>query len=674
MIPPHKLNWVSFSRILIPTMTSKELREKFLKFFEKKGHKVIPSASLVPSEKVELAGTQRVLFTTAGMHPLVPYLLGQPHPAGRRLTNVQKSFRTDDIEDVGDAWHNTFFEMLGNWSLGDPDSPDGIGQGGYWKEEAIVWSFEFLTKELGLDPSKIYVTVFGGDKEIPGVGEDKESIAIWRKLGIPENRIHKLGKEDNWWGPVGQTGPCGPDTEMFYDTGIKEHGDNCRPGETCGKYAEIWNDVFMEFNKTANGIYEPLKQKNVDTGMGVERTAGILQGKTNVYDTDLFIPIMDKIRQLAKDWDETSARIVADHLRAATFLIGDGVQPSNVERGYILRRLIRRAARYGKRLGIDGNFTSQICQVVIDKYKENYPNLAKNGGQIKKLLESEEDKFRKVLAEGLKKSQKVFDKKVGVADYKYKKVMQTLEKNEMFRQVYREKNDKELKRLNLPITYSELKDATITGKEAFDLYQSHGFPTEMIIELAQAKNLFVDVEELRGEIKKHQEVSRAGAKQKFAGGLADTSEITIRGHTATHLLHQALRDVLGNHVHQTGSNITPERVRFDFAHGEKLTPEQIKKVEQIVNEKVEADLAVKKELMTAEKADKLGAIGLFREKYGGRVSIYKIGDPSRGSGQAYSIEYCGGPHVQHTAQVGKFKIIKEEALGSGQRRIRATLE
>lgn len=630
-------------------MTSKELKKKYLSFFEKKGHVVIPSTSLIPEHDPS------VLFTTAGMHPLVPYLLGEEHPAGKRLTNVQKSFRTDDIEDVGDAWHNTFFEMLGNWSLGD-----------YWKEEAISWSFEFLTKELGLDPKRIYVTVFGGDEEIPGASEDSQSIEIWKKLGIQEKKIYKLGKKDNWWGPVGTTGPCGPDTEMFYDVGIKEHGGDCRPGETCGKYAEIWNDVFMEFNKTSDGKYVPLKQKNVDTGMGVERTAGILHGKTNVYETDLFSPIMTAIQGMSKDWEKVGGRIVADHLRAATFLINDGVVPSNLERGYVLRRLIRRAVRYGKQIGIEGHFVSKIAQIVIENYKDDYPDLQINKEKIQKELDNEEEKFENVLEEGLKLSQKVFDKKTPVPDEKYKKVMQTLEKKEMFRRIYLTKDEKILKRLGLPITYGEIEKATVSGKEAFDLYQSYGFPTEMIVELAQAKNLFVDIESLKDEIKKHQEISRAGVRKKFAGGLADHSEITIRGHTATHLLHQALRDVLGGHVHQTGSNITPERIRFDFSHGEKLTDEQIKKVEQIVNQRIKEDLPVKKELMTQEEADKIGAIGIFREKYGDKVSVYKIND--------YSIEYCGGPHVEHTAQVGKFKIIKEEALGSGQRRIRAVLE
>ncbi|MDP2720617.1 MAG: alanine--tRNA ligase-related protein [bacterium] len=632
-------------------MTARELKKKYLEFFKKKGHTVIPSASLVPEHD------PTVLFTTAGMHPLVPFLLGEPHPAGKRLVNVQKSFRTDDIDDVGDPWHNTFFEMLGNWSLGD-----------YWKREAIEWSLEFLTRELGLDPNRVHVTVFGGDKEIPGVKEDTESIEIWKGLGIPEKKIYKLGKKDNWWGPVGATGPCGPDTEMFYDTGGPEHGENCQPGETCGKYAEIWNDVFMEFNKTTGGKYEPLKQKNVDTGMGVERTVAILQGKDNVYDTEIFTPIMEKIKSLSKSWNDVGGRIIADHLRASVFLISDGVKASNVERGYILRRLVRRAIRYGKQLEIPGVFTKEVAQVVVDNYKDDYSDLEKNSETINNELLSEEERFETVLDEGLKKSQKVFDKKVPVEDRKYKRVMQTLGKREVFREVYNSKTEKEgsayLKKIKAPLTYDELKKATVSGKEAFDLYQTFGFPIEMIIELAQAKNLFVDVASLQQEVKRHQEVSRAAGK-KFAGGLADHSDITIREHTATHLLHQALRDVLGNSVHQIGSNITPERIRFDFSHSEKLTEKQIKQVEDIVNSMIKEDLSVKKELMTQPEADKAGAIGLFREKYADKVSIYKIGD--------YSIEYCGGPHVGHTGQVGKFKIIKGEALGAGQRRIRAVL-
>ena len=570
---------------------------------------VIPSASLIPEHDPS------VLFTTAGVHPLVPYLLGQEHPAGKRLVNVQKSFRTDDIDEVGDAWHNTFFEMLGNWSLGD-----------YWKEEAIGWSVEFLTKELKLDLGRIYVTVFGSDPEIPGVGADTETIEIWKSLGIAENKILRLGKEDNWWGPVGQTGPCGPDTEMFYDTGVSEHGKDCRPGEThlrqgsggqaCGKYAEIWNDVFMEFNKTADGKYEPLKQKNVDTGMGVERTTAVLQGKDNAYDTELFTPIMEKIKSLAKDWDIRSARIIADHLRAATFLIADGVVPSNVERGYVLRRLIRRAVRFARLLGIEKDFTAGVTSVVIETYQREWPEVGQNKEKIFTELRQEEAKFKKTLSEGIKQFEKL--------------------------------------------------GAVISGKEAFDLYQSYGFPLELTIELAKEKGKSVDTEGFNKEFERHQEISRSGARQRFAGGLVDHSDKTIRGHTATHLLHQALREVLGDHAHQTGSNITLERIRFDFSHGEKLTEEQINKVEELVNQKIKEDLPVEREIMNIEEAKKIGAIGLFEEKYGEKVSVYSIGD--------FSKEICGGPHVEHTGEIGKFKIIKEEALGAGQRRIRAVLE
>lgn len=598
------LKFVSYTNI---HMKAAQLREAFLKFFEKKGHKIIPSAPLVPSEKVELAGTQRVLFTTAGMHPLIPYLLGEPHPHGKRLTNVQKSLRTDDIDEVGDPWHNTFFEMLGNWSLGD-----------YWKKEAIEWSYEFLIKELKVPHEKIWVTVFGGDPDSP---KDDESIEIWKKLKIPENRIVPLGKEDNWWGPVGETGPCGPDTEMFVDVTGKPHSPNCKPGDNCGRFSEVWNDVFMEYNRklkieNTKFVYEPLAQKNVDTGMGVERTTAALQGKDNVFDTELFATAMSTLEIMSADWNVKSARIVADHLRAATFLIADGVTPSNVDRGYVLRRLIRRAIRHGRLLGINERLTHPVAKEFIHIFGDVYPELRSNSEKIHEELEGEEQKFQKVLTAGLKEFEKIGQK--------------------------------------------------ITGKDAFFLYETYGFPPELTFELVSEKGLKIDRTVFNEEFERHQKISRAGAKQKFAGGLADTSEKTIRGHTATHLLHQALRDVLGDQVHQTGSNITPERVRFDFSYGEKMTAEEIKKVEDIVNQKVKEDLKVTKTLMTQEEADKKGAIGLFREKYGDKVSIYQI--------NGYSIEYCGGPHVDHTSRVGKFKIVKEEGLGSGTRRIKAVLD
>ena len=620
--------------IILPTMTAKELREKYLQFFENKGHVRIPSASLVPSEKTELSGTQRVLFTTAGMHPLIPFLLGEPHPHGKRLVNVQKSLRTDDIEEVGDSWHNTFFEMLGNWSLGN-----------YWKKEAISWSFEFITKELGIKKDDLWVTVFAGDPSTGSgqVPKDEESIEIWRSLGILDERIIPLGRKDNWWGPVGETGPCGPDTEMFVDTTGKPHGSassppgsTCLPGDGCGRFAEIWNDVFMEYNKTAEGRYEPLKQRNVDTGMGVERTLAILQGKDNVYDTELFQPAMSHLESSSSTWNVKSGRIIADHMRAALFIVAEGILPSNKDQGYVLRRLIRRAYAKGVYSLHSDLPVGDIFDLYAEVYKEKYPEVFNDRSNKLDVFAHEIDRFNKTLNLGVQEFHKI----------------------------------------------KSNSNATISGKEAFLLHSSFGLTIDITKDLAGEVGLKVDEKGFEEEFAKHQEISRAGMEKKFAGGLADHSDITVRGHTATHLLHQALRDVLGDHVHQTGSNITPERIRFDFSHGEKLSPEQIKKVEEIVNSKISSDLPVHKELMSQEEADKKGAIGLFREKYGEKVSIYEIG-PSRsassgqaGSGQdkPYSTEYCGGPHVEHTEQVGKFKIVKEEALSAGQRRIRAVLE
>ncbi len=630
-------------------MNAEKLRSKYVDFFVNKGHKVIPSASLVPEHD------PTVLFTTAGMHPLVPFLLGEEHPQGERLTNVQKCLRTDDIDDVGDNFHNTFFEMLGNWSLGD-----------YWKEEAIAWSFEFLTKELGLDKNRLSVTAFGGDPDIPGVTVDEDSIAIWKKLGIPDERIYRLGKKDNWWGPVGETGPCGPDTEMFYDTGSAEHGKVCRPGENCGKYVEIWNDVFLEYSRSRDGKYERLSQRNVDTGMGVERMVAVLQNRNNIYETELFSPVMQYLQDLAANYQESSARIVADHLRAATFLLADKVTPSNVERGYVLRRLIRRAIRHGRLLGINGSFCARVAEKFVEIYSGSYPELSSSVELIFAELNKEEEKFQKVIADGLRKSQKLFKTKRPIGQGKFKQMMQVSDKKEIFRDYYRTKSPESIEKFKVNLSEQELEKATVSGEEAFDLYQSYGFPIELIIELAQAENLVVDMEALEKEVESHRQISRAGMGKKFAGGLSDHSDITVRGHTATHLLHQALRDVLGESVQQTGSNITPERIRFDFSYGEKLTAEQINKIEDIVNEKISADLQVKKELMTQEEADKKGAIGLFKQKYGDKVSIYAIGN--------YSTEYCGGPHVAHTSQVGKFRIIKEESVSAGQRRIKAVLD
>lgn len=573
-------------------MTPKELKEKYFSFFEKNGHAVISGSSLIPEHD------PTVLFTTAGMHPLVPFLLGEKHAQGKRLTDIQKCIRTNDIEEVGDSWHLTFFEMLGNWSLGD-----------YWKKEAIEWSLEFLCDEkwLNIPLEKISVTVFAGDKDAP---KDKESAEVWEKLGVSKERIYFLGKEDNWWGPAGQTGPCGPCTEMFYDTGKKKCSPQCQPGCSCGKYSEIWNDVFMEYNKTEKG-YLPLKQKNVDTGMGLERTIAVLNGFDNVFETELFQPIIKEIKSLASKEDEKALRIIADHIKAACFILLENIEPSNVEQGYVLRRLIRRIVRYGKQLGITDIFCHKIAKAVIGIY----PELKENQEFIFEQLIREEKKFQKTLDRGLKEFEKL---------------------------------DK------------------ITGKDAFDLYQSYGFPLELTEELAKEKNIAIDKKEFERAIKKHQELSRKGAEQKFKGGLADHSEKTTRYHTATHLLLAALRKVLGEHVEQRGSNITAERLRFDFSHKEKLTKEEIKKIEDLVNEKIKQDLEVRCEEMSLEEAKKQGSTGVFGEKYGAKVKVYSIGD--------FSKEICGGPHVKRTSELGTFKIIKEESSSAGIRRIRAVLE
>ncbi|MEM5834555.1 MAG: alanine--tRNA ligase [Candidatus Aenigmatarchaeota archaeon] len=587
---------------------SEKLIQLYIKFFEEKGHKVIPNVSLVPEHD------PTVLFTPAGMHPLIPYLLGQPHPLGKRLVNVQRCLRTDDIEKVGDAFHLTFFEMLGNWSLGD-----------YFKEESIKWSLEFLTskKWLGLDKERIYVTVFAGDKDLP---RDEESARIWQSLGIPRERIFFLSREENFWGPVGSTGPCGPCTEIFYDSGKEACGKNCRPGCNCGKYFELWNNVFMEYNKTKEGKFEALKQKNVDTGMGVERTVAILQGRKSVYEIETLRPIYEKIKEIAgieksDEKQEISIRIVTDHLRASTFILGDEnpVLPSNVDRGYILRRLIRRAIRYGKILGIEKGFLGEIAKVVIEIYKKRYPLLQEKEGFILEELGKEENKFRNTLSKGLKKFEEM------------------------------------------------AKEKMISGKDAFLLFQSFGFPFEMTKELAKEKGIEVDEEGFWKEYEKHKEISRKGAEKKFKGGLIDASEQTIKLHTATHLLNEALRRVLKRKdIVQKGSNITPERLRFDFNFERKLTEEEIKKIEDLVNEQIRKGLPVWREEMTVEEAKKRGAQAVFEHKYGEKVSVYFIGD--------FSVEICGGPHVKNTKELGKFKIIKEEGVAAGIRRIKAILE
>ena len=594
-------------------MKANELREKFLSFFREKRHAVIPSASVIPEND------PTVLFTTAGMHPLVPYLLGAKHPDGTRLTDVQKCIRTVDIDEVGDATHCTFFEMLGNWSLGD-----------YFKKEAIAWSWEFLTSEkwLGIPKEKLYFSVFAGDENAP---RDMESYEQWRSKGVAEDHIFFLPKENNWWGPAGITGPCGPDTEMFIDTGKEKCSPDCSPACNCGKYVEIWNDVFMEYNKTAGGIFEPLRQKNVDTGMGLDRTIAILQGVGSVYDTDLYRDIMAKISQLSdkqygQEEETTKAfRIVADHIRTATFILGDekGVTPSNVDQGYVLRRLIRRAVRFGLQIGIPEGSTPEIADVVIRQYRSVYSELGRNEEFIKRELALEEERFQRTIRQGLKE----FEKLIG-----------------------------------------RLGEASrmIDGQSVFHLYDTFGFPIEFTQELASEKGYTVDVEGFQESFRHHQEISHAGASQRFKGGLADHTVETARLHTATHLLHAALRKVLGEEVAQKGSNITAERLRFDFSFPRKLTREELTEVERLVNEAIQSDAEIICEEMPLEEAQKSGAIGLFESKYGNMVKVYTMGQFSR--------EICGGPHADRTGELGKFKIKKEESSSAGVRRIKAVLE
>ena len=584
-------------------MKAIEIRNKYLNFFKKHGHAVIPSAPLIPENDPS------VLFTTAGMQPLVPYLLGEKHPAGKRLTDYQKCVRTNDIEEVGDNRHLTYFEMLGNWSLGD-----------YFKEEAVSMSFEFLTKELGIPAEKISVTCFAGDEDAP---RDEVTAECWRKAGIPDERIYFYGKDDNWW-IAGEDGPCGPDTEMFYDTGKEPCSENCQPSCDCGKYVEIWNNVFMEYYKSKDGKYSKLKQQNVDTGMGLERITFLLQGKTTPFDTELFAPVMEELESLQKVDDIKSRRIIAEHLRSSMMIISDGGRPSNIDRGYILRRLIRRMTRHLNKLQISLDELGELIELDIDILKEMYPELDKNRDTIKQVILEEKDKFVKTLSHGEKE---------------FEKAIQRLKQ--------------------------ENKD-TIDGQTIFKLYETYGFPPEITSDLAEEQGFKIDMTEFDKLFKEHQDKSRMGSAQKFKGGLADQNEQTIKYHTATHLLHKALQIVLGDHAKQKGSNITTERLRFDFSHPEKMTKEQLQQVEDIVNEKIKEDLPVTCEEMTVEEAKKAGATGLFENKYGEKVKVYTIGD--------FSKEICGGPHVKHTGELGKFKILKEESSSAGVRRIKAILE
>ena len=592
------------------TYHSADLRAMFLKFFQDHGHAVISSASVIPEND------PTVLFTTAGMHPLVPYLMGQKHPAGTRLTDVQKCVRTGDIEDVGDFSHLTFFEMLGNWSLGD-----------YFKKEMIPWSWEFLTSEkyLGLPKDRLAFTVFAGDKDCP---RDEESANLWRSCGVADDHIFYLPKENNWWGPAGVTGPCGPDTEMFIITDKEPCGPDCSPACSCGRYLEIWNDVFMQYNKKEDGTFEPLAQKNVDTGMGLERTICVLNGKKSVYETDLFENILGKIAELSgKTYGEDEAttkafRIIADHMRTSTFIMGDdrGVSPANVDQGYVLRRLIRRAVRYGMEIGMPEGFTGEIAKVIIEQYKDAYPELKRNEAFVLDQLALEETRFAKTLKQGNREFEKLAQR---------------------------------------------VKDGRIDGESAFHLYDTYGFPVEMTCELAKDAGLTVDMEGFKECFKKHQATSQAGAEQRFKGGLADHSAQSARLHTATHLLHAALRKVLGDEVAQKGSNITAERLRFDFSFGRKMTKEEIAEVERLVNEAIDAHAPIVCEEMTVPEAKAQGAIGLFTSKYGENVKVYTMGP--------YSKEICGGPHATNTGDLKSFKIQKEESSSAGVRRIKAVI-
>ncbi len=583
-------------------MKAIEIRNKYLNYFKRQGHKIVPSAPLIPENDPS------VLFNTAGMQPLVPYLLGEKHPEGTRITDYQKCVRTNDIEEVGDNRHLTYFEMLGNWSLGD-----------YFKEESIKMSYEFLTEELGIPAEKISVTCFAGDEDCE---KDEETAKCWKKVGIPEERIYFFGKDDNWW-IAGNEGPCGPDTEMFYDTEKTKCSEKCDPSCGCGKYVEIWNNVFMEYYKGKDGKYTKLSQKNVDTGLGLERMTMLLQGKKTPFETELFAPVMDRLEELQKVNNINSRRIVAEHLRSSMMIINDGGRPSNIDRGYVLRRLIRRMIRHINKLQISLEELSNLIELNIETLREMYPELETNKETIKNVILEEKDKFVKTLEHGEKEFAKEMNK------------------------------------------LKQEGKTTIEGKVVFKLYDTYGFPPEVTEDLAKENGLEIDKNEFEKLYKEHQELSRQGAEQKFKGGMAEQNEQTIEYHTATHLLHKALKIVLGEHVKQSGSNITQERLRFDFTHPQKMTSEEIKQVEDIVNEQIKKDLKVVCEEMTYDEAKESGAIGLFTNKYGERVKVYTIGD--------FSKEICGGPHVEHTGNMGTFKIKKEESSSSGIRRIKAVL-
>ena len=588
-------------------MKAQEMRETFINYFLKRGHKQIPSASLLPDNDPS------VLFTTAGMHPLVPYLLGERHPQGKRLVNVQKCLRTDDIDEVGDEFHHTYFEMLGNWSLGD-----------YFKQESITMSYEFLTSVLGIPTCKLAVTVFGGYKEI---SKDTEAYECWKNVGLHDYQIFYGGMKENWWGPAGKTGPCGPDTEIFFDTGKAPCGNNCGPLCDCGRFVEIWNNVFMQYNKDNEGNFTVLSQKNVDTGMSLERILAVCNNASSNYETDLFEPIIWKIEELTGTLrsEETirDLRIIVDHMRAATFVIGDPkrVAPSNTEQGYIVRRLIRRSIRYIRKMGVIDNILPEIVETVISLNSSVYPELNASKEFIHEQIEKEYSSFISTLDRGIKKAEQFFN---------------------------------------------DVPDGeSLSGELAFKLYDTFGFPIEFTEELAKEKGITVDIDGYNLKYHEHQEKSRSSADGKFKGGLADHSDQTTRLHTATHLLNAALRQVLGDEVYQRGSNITPERLRFDFSFSRKLTDDELHKVSQIVNEAISNSIPVQCREMTVDEARLSGAIGVFDQKYGETVKVYSI--------EGYSKEICGGPHASNTHKLGSFKILKEESSSAGVRRIKAVI-
>ena len=582
-------------------MKAIELRSKYLKFFESKGHKIISGTPLIPEND------PTVLFTTAGMHPLVPYLTGEEHPEGKRLVDYQKCLRTDDIDEVGDNRHLTFFEMLGNWSLGD-----------YFKQDSIRWSYEFLEKELGIDMNRISVTCFAGDEDAP---RDEEAAKVWEECGIPKERIYFYPKKENWWGPAGETGPCGPDTEIFLDTGAPKCSEHCEPRCDCGKYVEIWNNVFMQYHKTADGKFLPLAQKNVDTGMGLERMTFLLQGKKDVFETELFMPIITCVQEKSKNPNPESLRIIADHMRAAALLICDGVVPSNIGQGYILRRLIRRAIRHMRKIEFNTDEIVSVCEALIEGLKEMYPELEQNAQEIMAQIKKEKNRFMNTLVNGEKEFVKITNR---------------------------------LKQENIDL---------IDGKTVFRLYDTFGFPPEVTGELAKENGFKIDMEGFKKCFEEHQEKSRQGAEGVFKGGLADHSEITTAYHTATHLILESLQRILGDHVMQKGSNITAERIRFDFSNPEKVSREVLDQVENMVNEQIDKGLNVTWQEMSLEEARKYGAKGVFDDKYGQVVKVYTI--------EGFSKEICGGPHVKNTNELKHIKIVKEEAVSSGVRRIKA---